>query len=43
MTSFFCSPSLIRVAPRVTLRVTNDSPRRGLSWLKRMPEQANRP
>ena len=27
----------MRVAPSVTLRVTNDSPRRGLSWLNNTP------
>ncbi len=34
------SPSLMRATPSVTLRVTNSSPRRGDSWLKRMPETA---
>ena len=32
------SPSLMRATPSVTLRVTNSRPRRGDSWLKRMPE-----
>ena len=36
------SPSLMAAAAWVTLRVTNSSPRRSLSWLKRIPEQANR-
>ena len=36
-------PSLIRATPCVILRVTNSRPRRGDSWLNRMPEQANRP
>ena len=30
----------MRVAARLTLRVTNVSPRRGDSWLNRMPLQA---
>ena len=30
----------MRAAPSVTLRVTNSMPRKGLSWLKRMPEEA---
>ena len=35
-------PSLMRATPSVTLRVTNSRPRRGDSWLKRMPETAKR-
>ena len=35
--------ALMRAAARVILRVTKVSPRRGDSWLKRMPLQANRP
>ena len=35
-------PSLMRATPSVTLRVTNSRPRRGDSWLKRIPEQAKR-
>ena len=35
------SPSLMRATPSVILRVTNSRPRRGDSWLKRMPETAN--
>ena len=38
-----CSPALIRAAARVILRVTNVSPRRGDSWLKRIPFTANMP
>ena len=36
------SPCLIAAACQVILRVTNSSPRRGLSWLKRIPEVACR-
>jgi hypothetical protein len=32
-------PSLMRATPSVTLRVTNSMPRRGDSWLKRMPDR----
>ena len=35
-------PELDAATPSVTLRVTNSRPRRGDSWLKRMPETANR-
>ena len=35
-------PSLIDATPSVILRVTKLSPRRGDSWLKRIPETANR-
>lgn len=31
-----CCPVLMAATARVILRVTNVSPRRGLSWLKRM-------
>ena len=37
--SFSCLPCLIRAAASVILRVTKVSPRRSLSWLKRIPEQ----
>ena len=37
------SPSLIRATPSVTLRVTNSMPRRGDSWLNRIPLTANSP
>ncbi len=33
----------MRASARVILRVTNVSPRSGLSWLKRMPLQAYMP
>ena len=33
----FCRPGLIVAIARETLRVTNASPRRGLSWLNRVP------
>ena len=36
----FCRPSAIRATARVTFRVRNSYPRRGDSWLKRMPEHA---
>ena len=35
------TPALIRATARVILRVTNVSPRRGDSWLNRMPLTAN--
>ena len=35
-----CLPSLMLATPMVIFLVTNCSPRRGDSWLKRMPEQA---
>src|SRR2546429_620122 len=38
-----CRPARIFATARVILRVTNVSPRRGLSWLNRMPLQAYRP
>ena len=40
-----CRASLwaMRATPCVTLRVTNSRPRRGDSWLKRMPEEACSP
>ena len=38
-----CFPSEMSAAARVILRVTNVLPRRGLSWLKRMPLHANMP
>ena len=38
-----CSPLRIDATRRVTLRVTNVPPRRGDSWLNRIPLQANRP
>jgi hypothetical protein len=41
--SFFCRPNLMRAKALVILRVTKVSPRRGDSWLKRMPFTANRP
>ena len=37
MYSRSCMPALIRATARVILRVTNVSPRRGDSWLKRIP------
>jgi len=43
MKSSVCSPREIRAAARVILRVTKVSPRRGDSWLKRMPFTAKRP
>ena len=39
MGSSFSSPALILAAWEVIFRVTNSKPRRGDSWLKRMPEQ----
>jgi len=33
----------MRATPSVTLRVTNCLPRRGDSWLKRIPEHAKIP
>ena len=33
----------MRATARVILRVTKVSPRRGLSWLNRIPLQANSP
>ena len=41
--SLSSSPPAMRATPWVTLRVTNSSPRRGLSWLKSMPDEACRP
>ena len=38
-----CRPSLMAAALKVTFRVTNSRPRRGLSWLNRMPELACSP
>ena len=39
--SVSCRPSLMRATARVTLRVTKFTPRRGDSWLNRMPLTAN--
>src|SRR6185436_10234706 len=36
-------PARIEAMPRVTLRVTNVPPRRGDSWLNRIPLEACRP
>ncbi|CPU64749.1 Uncharacterised protein [Mycobacteroides abscessus] len=38
-----CRPALIAATARVILRVTNVSPRRGDSWLNRIPLTANMP
>ena len=42
-TSSFCRPSLILAAARDIFRVTKFSARRGLSWLKHIALQKNRP
>ena len=43
MVSLSCSPSAIAATAIDTLRVTNSGPRRGDSWLNRMPELACMP
>ena len=40
MASSYWTPSLMRATAWETLRVTNSGPRRGDSWLNRMPEEA---
>ena len=42
-TTSSCKPSVIRATALVTLRVTNSIPRRGPSWLNKMPEHAYSP
>ena len=43
MYSSSCWPAAIRATARVILRVTNVPPRRGDSWLNRMPLEAKIP